>query len=196
MATFIRLIEATETIFVELDADWTDKFRMRLEEGHPINGALFTAAMIYSNHCKNIESEDTLDWSELVTNDIWAESLENQVLAASVFPLCSNMGDLDQIFMSTSTLKSHGSGAITEVVSDWLVSWGLTDQSKPHNDARVALLQLYISDFLVKIFPKSLDPPLLNVTLFWTAVSRQGLAKKQPILRFETLLVSRFETVK
>ena len=129
--------------------------------------------MIYANHCKSVESEDTLDWSELVTNDIWAESLENQHLAAAVFPLCINMADLNAVFMSTNTLKSHGSGAITELVSDWLVSWGLTPQSKPHSDARVALIQIYIFEFLKKLFPKSLDTPLLNVTLFWTALSRQ-----------------------
>ena len=172
MATFIRLIGITGTIFPELDVDWRDRFRIRLEEGHPINGMLFTAAMIYVNHVADADSADTLDWSELITTDRWAESLENQHLAASVFPLCVNMGDLEQaIFMSTNQLKSHGSCAITELVADWLVSWSLTPNEKPHQDGRVALVQIYIFEFLVTLFPKSLDPPLLNVTLFWTALS-------------------------
>ena len=46
MGTFIRLIESTETIFTELESDWTDKFRTRLEEGHPINGMLFTGIKV------------------------------------------------------------------------------------------------------------------------------------------------------
>ena len=47
MGTFIRLIESTEKIFTELESDWTDKFRNRLEEGHPINSMLFTGKKVF-----------------------------------------------------------------------------------------------------------------------------------------------------
>ena len=87
-----------------------------------------TAGLIYAQ--RKDQSTDTLEWEEMVAGDRWAESLEVQLLAASVYPLGANMGDLTNHAISAHALKSHGSGAVTEIVADWLVSWSLTDHSK------------------------------------------------------------------
>ena len=50
------------------------------------------AGLIYAQ--RKDQSTDTLEWEEMVAGDRWAESLEVQLLAASVFPLEANMGDL------------------------------------------------------------------------------------------------------
>jgi len=154
--TFVRLVKSTESIYgIELDQNWKENLREKLKSGNPTNGLLFTTVLMYTNK-QETEESDTYHWSELVSCDLWSESLEQQLLAASIQPLCLHMSDsrdpqLSKIeSVSVNLLKSYGTGLVTELVADWYVSWFLTEKSEPHHDARVALIQLYIKEHLMK----------------------------------------------
>ena len=78
--------------------------------------------------------------------------------------------------------KSYWSiGAITELVSDWLVSWYLSADSEISNNPKVALGQVYIKDYLTDRYPKSLSPEMLNTAVFWAACSAWASSTKKSV---------------
>ena len=80
--------------------------------------------------------------------------------------------------ISANLLISYGSGCVTELIADWYISWFLTDQSSPSENPKVAEIQIYIQDFLLKLFPQSLNTDLLVTSLFWTSISAWASSTK------------------
>ena len=80
--------------------------------------------------------------------------------------------------ISANLLISYGSGCVTELIADWYISWFLTDQSSPSENPKVAEIQIYIQDFLMKLFPQSLNTDLLVTSLFWTSISAWASSTK------------------
>ena len=105
-------------------------------------------------------------------------------MAASLSPLLEASGQIgaSQIRSVSGTgLQTSSTGAITELVSDWLISWYLMPSSAPHSNAKIALCQMYVRDHLLSRFPKSLSPEKLNTAVFWAATSAWASSTKRSV---------------
>ena len=83
--------------------------------------------------------------------------------------------------MTAEGIETFGIGVISELVSDWLVSWYLYPSSDFHINPKVALCQIYIRDHLSVRFPKSLSPEMLNTAVFWAATSTWASSTKKSV---------------
>jgi len=83
--------------------------------------------------------------------------------------------------ISAAGLQTSGTGAISELVSDWLISWYLSPLSQAHTNPKIALCQMYIRDHLTDRFPKSLSPEMLNTAVFWSATSTWSSTTKRSV---------------
>lgn len=185
LSRLMRLVQLTENVYrLSLSDDWMQKMREKCMNGNPVNGLLFTSVLFYYRRHNEHDDSENGDWSKMLDQDQWLQAITILSVSASVTMLLDTCGQSGQsVIRSISAvgLQTSGIGAISELVSDWLISWYLSPLSPPHTNPKIALCQMYIRDHLTERFPKSLSSELLNTAVFWAATSTWSSTTKRSV---------------